>query len=50
MAIVIKGSPDNYDAANKEMSLIYTKKADPDGEICFLAADPVSTWNIVSRF
>lgn len=40
MAIAVKGGPDVYDTANKEMFAEFTKKATPDGEICFLAADP----------
>ncbi|WP_376785699.1 GNAT family N-acetyltransferase [Ruminiclostridium cellobioparum] len=40
MSVVVKGGPDIYDEANKEMFNEYSKKAKPDGEICFLAADP----------
>lgn len=40
MAVAVKGGPDIYDAANREMHNDYIKKALPDGEICFLAADP----------
>ncbi len=39
MAVVIKGGHDTYDEANKAMLNDYLKKAKPDGEICFLAAD-----------
>lgn len=40
MSVVVKGGHDIYDDANKAMFNEYTKKADPDGEVCFLAADP----------
>lgn len=40
MAVVAKNGSDIYDEANKVMFNIYSKKANPDGEICFLAADP----------
>lgn len=40
MAAVAKGGPDIYDAANKAMFACYSKSAKPDGELCFLAADP----------
>lgn len=40
MKLAVKGGPDVYDAANKEMFQAYLRKANPDGEICFLAADP----------
>jgi GNAT superfamily N-acetyltransferase len=50
MSFVFKGGPDVYDTANKAMFKEYTKVAAPDGEICFLAADPaiqgrgIGTW------
>lgn len=40
MKSAIKGGPDTYDAANKTMFHDFTKRVVPDGEICFLAADP----------
>lgn len=40
MAIAVKGGADIYDEANKVMLGKYLKSAKPDGEICFLAADP----------
>lgn len=40
MAAVVKGGPDIYDTANKTMFENFVKRATPDGEICFLAADP----------
>lgn len=40
MKVVVKGGPDVYDEANKLMFQRYINKAAPDGEICFLAADP----------
>jgi GNAT superfamily N-acetyltransferase len=40
MAIVDKDGPNIYDEANKAMLNDYLKNANPDGEICFLAADP----------
>ena len=40
MAVAVKGGPDVYDTANKAMFTEFMKKASPDGEICFLAADP----------
>lgn len=40
MSVVVKEGPDIYDDANKEMFNEYTKNTNPDGEICFLAADP----------
>lgn len=40
MAIVVKDGPNIYDEANKAMLNDYLKNANPDGEICFLAADP----------
>lgn len=40
MAIVVKGGADIYDEANKVMLGKFLKNAKPDGEICFLAADP----------
>ncbi|MGB4823925.1 MAG: GNAT family N-acetyltransferase [Leuconostoc mesenteroides] len=40
MTIVVRGGQDIYDEANKAMLNDYIKKAKPDGEICFLAADP----------
>lgn len=41
MAVVVKDVPDIYDEANRVMFNEYSKKANPDGEICFLAADPI---------
>lgn len=40
MAVVVKDGPDTYDEANKAMLNDYLKNVNPDGEICFLAADP----------
>lgn len=40
MAVVVKGGEDIYDEANKAMYQKYLNRAIPDGEICFLAADP----------
>jgi GNAT superfamily N-acetyltransferase len=40
MAIAYKNGVAPYDAANKSMLREYMKRANPDGEICFLAADP----------
>ena len=40
METFVKGGADIYDEANKVMFKEYAKKASPDGEICFLAADP----------
>ena len=40
MSVAVKGGPDTYDAANKAMYDVFTNRASPDGEICFLAADP----------
>lgn len=40
MAAVVKGGPDIYDTANKTMFENFVKRATPDGEICFLAANP----------
>lgn len=40
MAIAYKGGTAPYDAANAAMVKDYKKRANPDGEICFLAADP----------
>lgn len=42
MGIFVKGGQDIYDEANKKMFREYLKKANPDGEICFLAADPTA--------
>lgn len=40
MALAFRGGADVYDAANIAMFKEYTKKVSPDGEICFLSADP----------
>ena len=40
MTIAYKGAIAPYDAANTAMLKAYEKRANPDGEICFLAADP----------
>lgn len=40
VAAVVKGGPDLYDTANKTMFENFSKRATPDGEICFFAADP----------
>jgi ribosomal protein S18 acetylase RimI-like enzyme len=40
MKFVVDGAPNAYDETNKAMLTNYLKKASPDGEICFLAADP----------
>ena len=40
MTVAVKDGPDTYDEANKVMLNDYLKNANPDGEICFLAADP----------
>lgn len=40
MAVAMKGGPDIYDTANKSMFREYVKRTEPDGELCFLAADP----------
>ncbi|MGI6105187.1 MAG: GNAT family N-acetyltransferase [Raoultibacter sp.] len=40
MNILLRGESDVYDEANKAMYAEYLKRASPDGEICFLAADP----------
>lgn len=40
MAIAYKKGVAPYDTANAAMLKEYTKKTNPDGEICFLAADP----------
>jgi ribosomal protein S18 acetylase RimI-like enzyme len=40
MAAIFKGGPDIYDSANKAMFENFVKRTTPDGEICFLAADP----------
>lgn len=37
---MVKSDPDIYDTANKTMFDNFVKSAAPDGEICFLAADP----------
>lgn len=42
MGIFVKGGQDIYDEANKKMFKEYLKRANPDGEICFLAADPTA--------
>ncbi len=40
MAVAMKGGPDVYDMANKAMFKEFVKRTVPNGEICFLAADP----------
>lgn len=40
MRVAYANGPDSYDEANAEMYLHYREKAEPDGEICFLATDP----------
>lgn len=40
MSIAVSGVADTYDEANRIMLDQYLKRAKPDGEICFLAADP----------
>ncbi len=40
MAIMVKGGPNTYDAANETMYKNFVKTTTPDGEICFLAAEP----------
>lgn len=40
MSVVVKDGPDIYNDTNKEMLKDYTETVTPDGEICFLAADP----------
>ena len=40
MSIAYKGGIAPYDAANAAMLKAYEKRANPDGEICFLAVDP----------
>ncbi|WP_394924305.1 GNAT family N-acetyltransferase [uncultured Robinsoniella sp.] len=40
MVILARGKADIYDETNKAMLDEYLKRANPDGEICFLAADP----------
>jgi GNAT superfamily N-acetyltransferase len=40
MAIAYKSGTVGYDTANAAMLKKYSKSAQPDGEICFLAADP----------
>lgn len=40
MALAVRGGPDVYDRANEEMLREFLKTAKPDGELCFLAADP----------
>ena len=40
MAVVVKGGPDIYDEANKAMFNNYVSRTIPNGEICFLAANP----------
>lgn len=40
MAIAYKNGTAPYDTANAAMLKEYIKKANPDGEICFLATDP----------
>lgn len=39
MKCMAAGGADLYDAANQKMYEQYTQQAEPDGEICFLAAD-----------
>lgn len=40
MKLVVRGGPDVYDTANQAMLKQFTSRTKPDGEICFLAADP----------
>ncbi|ADL51246.1 GNAT family N-acetyltransferase [Clostridium cellulovorans] len=40
MKIIGKGRASSYEEANRKMLQNYKKKADVDGEICFVAADP----------
>lgn len=40
MSLALKGGADVYATANKVMFERFAKRANPDGEICFLAADP----------
>lgn len=40
MRAFVQGGTNIYDEANKLMFEEYLKKSNPDGEICFLAADP----------
>lgn len=40
MAVAYKNGNAPYDSANADMLKEYVKTADPDGEICFFAADP----------
>ena len=40
MAIAVKDGNDTYNDANKTMFEAFVKRTNPDGEICFLAADP----------
>lgn len=40
MKLALKHGNMSYDQANAQMLRNYLKRADPDGEICFLAADP----------
>ena len=40
MAVAYKSGTAPYDAANAAMLKEYKKRANPEGEICFLAADP----------
>ena len=40
MKIAYKNGTTSYDAANESMLKSYKKRENPDGEICFLAADP----------
>ena len=38
-----RGSEDAYDEANARMYAAYVQGGEPDGELCFLAADPQAT-------
>lgn len=40
MRFFVDGGPSSYDDTNKTMLSSYLKEHTPDGEICFLAADP----------
>lgn len=40
MSIAFRGGSDTYEGTNKSMLEQYLKSATPDGEICFLAANP----------
>lgn len=40
LGLAVKSGSDTYDSANKALFEKFNKRAAPDGEICFLAADP----------